>query len=211
MRRSSSTSNVWGWGALLLLVAMVSRSSSSAKRRPRDVHWSDDDMRAFKSAVEASGVPLDVALQVYASESGLDPAASAGTAWGLPQFIESTLRGLGWKDAPSRFAQLSVAQQAPWIGRLLKSQVAYLGYVPQTAVELYAVNFWPAAAKRREDVILVRDSQDARERRAYAANAGLDRARKGWIAREDLQVSLNRVSKLPALERARAQARRLAA
>lgn len=168
-------------------------------------------MTAFRAAVEASGVPIDAALQVYASESGLDPAASAGTAWGLPQFSASTLRGIGWKDPPARFADLSVAQQAPWIGRLLKSQVAYLGYVPQSAVELYAVNFWPAAARRREDVILVRDSQDARERDAYVKNAGLDRARKGWISREDLQVSLNRVAKLPALERARAQARRLAA
>jgi len=207
----SSKSNVWGWGALLLVVALVSRSSSSAKRRPRDVHWSDDDMRAFSKAVESSGIPLDAVLQVYASESGLDPAASAGTAWGLPQFIASTLRGIGWKDAPSRFAQLSVAQQAPWIARLLKSQVAYLGYTPQTAVELYAVNFWPLGARNRSDVIVVRDSQDARERAAYVANAALDRARKGWIARDDLQVSLNRVSKLPALERARAQARRLAA
>lgn len=200
----------WGW-ALLLGLLVFSRASGG-KRRPRaDVRWSDEDMRAFVKAVEASGVPLDAALQVYASESGLDPAASSGSAWGLAQIIGQTLRGIGYQgDGPS-FGALTVAQQAPWIGRLLNSQVRYLGYTPQTAVDLYAVNFWPVAAKTQQDVLVVRDSRLAKERQAYAANAPLDRTKKGWIDRADLQASLNRIAKLPALQRAREQARRLAA
>lgn len=163
------------------------------------------------AAVQASGVPLDVVLQVYAAESGLDPAASSGSAWGLAQFTEQTLRGLGYRGDGSTFGTLGVAAQGPWIARLLKSQVGYLGFTPQDAVDLYAVNFWPVAAKGKQDVILVRDSRDAKERAAYAANAGLDRQKKGTITREDLRARLDRFAKLPALERARAQARRLAA
>lgn len=199
-----------GIGLLLVLVALGA-SKGSSKRRPRDVRWSDDDMRAFQRAVEASGVPVDIALHVYASESGLDPAASSGSSWGLPQFIEQTLRGLGYRGTPSSFGALSVAEQSPWVERLLKSQVAYLGRVPRDAVDLYALNFWPAAAKRGDDAVVVRDSRDGRERAAYVANATLDRSRKGYISRDDLQTSLNRVAKLPALVRAREQIRRLAA
>lgn len=205
-----STRNLWGWAALLGLL-LLSRGDSKRRPTAAGARWSDEDMRAFVKAVEASGVPLDAALQVYAAESGLDPAASSGIAWGIPQFTAQTLRGLGYSgDGPS-FGRLSVAEQAPWIGRLLKSQVAYLGYTPQDAVDLYAVNFWPLGARGHTEVIVVRDSVNARERTAYQKNAGLDRAKKGTITRDDLRVSLARVAKLPALAKAREQARRLAA
>lgn len=201
----------YGTGLVIIGLLLLMRGGGGGKRAPRNVVWSDADVRAFRSAVEASGVPMDYVLQVYASESGLDPAASSGSAWGLPQFIETTLRGVGYRGSPSSFATLTVAEQSPYIGRLLKSQVAYLGRIPRDAVDLYALNFWPAAAKRGDDAVVVRDSRDARERAAYVANAPLDRKRKGWISRDDLQSSLNRVSKLPALVRAREQIRRLAA
>lgn len=209
MARSSPNFSLPGW-AILLGLLLLSRAGS--KRKPAvNVAWSDEDMRAFRKAVEASGVPLDAALQVYAAESGLDAAASSGAAWGIAQITAQTLRGIGYGgDGPS-FGTLSVADQAPWIGRLLKSQVAYLGYTPQTAVDLYAVNFWPKAAKLREDVIVVRDSKDPREAAAYRGNAGLDQKKKGWITRDDLRVRLDKFGKLPALMRAREQARRLAA
>lgn len=204
-----STRNYWGWAALLGLL-LLSRDS---KRRPTaaGARWSDDDMKAFITAVEASGVPLEAALQVYASESGLDPAASSGAAWGLPQFTAQTLRGLGYSGDGPDFGRLSVAEQSPWIGRLLKSQVAYLGYTPKDAVDLYAVNFWPLGARGRTEVLVVRDSVNARERAAYIANRGLDRAQKGTITRDDLRVRIARVATLPALNQAREQARRLAA
>ena len=205
-----STPNYFGWAVLLGLLLLSKRGG---KRRPTaaGATWSDEDMRAFVRAVEGTGVPLDAVLQVYAAESGLDPAASSGAAWGLAQFTEQTLRGLGYRGNGPTFGTLSVREQAPWIARLLKSQVGYLGYVPADAVDLYAVNFWPIAAKGRQDVIVVRDSKVAKERQAYAANAGLDRKKKGWIARDDLRVRLEMFGKLPALTRAREQARRLAA
>jgi len=207
--RSSRNFSLPGWAILLGLLLL---SRGGGKRRPAvSVAWTDDDMRAFRKAVEASGVPLDAALQVYAAESGLDAAASSGAAWGIAQITAQTLRGIGYGGDGPTFGTLSVADQAPWIGRLLKSQVGYLGYTPQTAVELYAVNFWPKAAKTRENIIVVRDSKDAREAAAYRGNAGLDAKKKGWITRDDLRVRLEKFSKLPALVRAREQARRLAA
>jgi len=206
--RSSPKFGLPGWAILLGLMLL---SRGGGKRRPANVAWTDDDMRAFKKAVEPSGVPLEAALAVYAAESGLDAAASSGAAWGIAQITAQTLRGLGYPHDGPTFGTLSVAEQAPWIGRLLKSQVAYLGYTPQNAVDLYAVNFWPKAAKLREDVIVVRDSKDAREAAAYRGNAGLDAKKKGWITRDDLRLRLEKFDKLPALVRAREQLRRLAA
>lgn len=172
--------------------------------------WSDDDMRAFLAAVQGAGVPVDTVLPVYAAESGLDPAASSGIAWGLAQFTEPTLRGFGWRNGGPAFGGLTVAQQAPYIGRLLKTQVTTLGRVPTDSVDLYAVNFWPESAKRGDQIILMRDSRVAKERAAYAGNRNLDKARKGWIDRDDLKAALERAPK-SVLEHARAQARRLAA
>lgn len=196
---------------MLLGVVLLARSNTG-KRRATTAggKWSDDDMRAFLAALPA-GMSPDVVLPVYASESGLDPAASSGIAWGIAQMIEQTLRGVGWKSGGPAFGRLSVREQAPYVGRLLASQVRTLGFVPTDPVDLYAVNFWPESARRRDDVILMRDSKVAKERAAYAKNHNLDRARKGWISREDLRESLARVKNLPALVRAQQQIRRLAA
>lgn len=209
------------WPLLVLvgLVVLGARKSlplptgkTGAKRMPRpNVEWSDDDALAFTAAVKAAGVPVEAALQVYAAESGLDPQASSGIAWGLAQFVGKTLKGLGWQRSAAEFGGLSVAEQAPWIAKLLKQQVAILGRVPSSALDLYVLNFWPAAARAGYDVVLVRDSQVAKERQAYAANKNLDRAGKGYITRGDLQTSLDRVVHLPALGRVQAQIRRLAA
>lgn len=207
---------------LLVLVGLVVFSvrkklplptgKTGAKRMPRPgVEWSDDDALAFTTAVRAAGVPVDVALHVYAAESGLDPQASSGISWGLAQFIGKTLKGLGWQRSAAEFGGLSVAEQAPWITKLLRDQVRMLGRVPSSALDLYVLNFWPAAARAGYDVILVRDSQVAKEREAYEANKGFDRQRKGYITRGDLQAALDRVVHLPALGRVQAQIRRLAA
>lgn len=204
-----STPNL-GW---LVLLGLFLLAKGDGKVRPSAARgrWSDDDMRAFLAAVVPTGVPVDAVLHVYASESGLDPQASSGIAWGIAQFTEQTLRGLGWKGSGPSFGSLSVAEQAPYVGRLLKSQANYLGFVPRDAVDLYAVNFWPESARRRDDVILMRDSQVAKERNAYAKNRDLDRDKKGWISRGDLAVSLARTEKSPVLLAAQQQARRLAA
>lgn len=209
------------WPLLMLVglvVVGVRRSlplptgQAGAKRRPRpNVEWSDDDAKAFVAAVKAAAVPVDLALQVYAAESGLDPQASSGIAWGIAQFTGRTLKSFGWQRSAAEFGGLSVAEQAPWITQLLKSQVSMLGRVPSSALDLYVLNFWPAAARAGYDVILVRDSREARERQAYEKNKGFDRAGKGYITRADLQSSLDRVVHLPALGRVKDQIRRLAA
>lgn len=194
--------------ALLLLLS----SRGGGKRRPTaaGARWSDEDMRAFLLACQSAGVPFDIVLPVYAAESGLDPAASSGIAWGLAQFTEPTLRGLGWHNGGPAFGALTVAQQAPYVARLLKAQVKTLGRVPRDSVDLYAVNFYPESARRGDEVLLVRDSKVAKERAAYAKNQGLDKGGKGWIDRNDLKAALARAPK-GVLEHARQQARRLAA
>lgn len=217
MRRESSIN----WPLLVLVGLVVFGASkrlplptgkTGAKRRPRvDVQWSDEDAKAFVAAVKSTSVPVDYALQLYAAESGLDPQASSGIAWGLAQFIGSTLKSLGWQRSAAEFGGLSVAEQAPWIAKLLKAQVAMLGRVPSSALDLYVLNFWPKAARAGYDVILVRDSREARERQAYEKNKSLDRTGKGYITRGDLQTALDRVIHLPALGRVQAQIRRLAA
>jgi len=167
--------------------------------------WTDSDMKAFVAALEPVGIPLDASFAVYTAESGLDPSASSGIAWGLPQATAATLKGLGWKDRPSDFARLSVAQQAPWIARLQRAQIAAIGYVPRTAVDLYTANFCPKAAKEHSDRIYERPSQE------YLKNAALDVANKGWISRDDLALFVARAQQTATYQHAISHAKRLGA
>jgi hypothetical protein len=156
-------------------------------------------MRIFAEQLGPLGVPLEAALAVYTAESGLDPKASSGIAWGIAQLTGRTLKGLGWLKPAKEFGQLSVKDQAPWIAKLVASQARMIGFIPKNALELYVANFKPAAAKAHEDV-LYRQGSDG-----YAKNASLDRDRKGWIDRQDLQVSLNRAEATETYKRAIAQ------
>jgi hypothetical protein len=163
------------------------------------VTWTDQEMRTFAEQLGPLGVPLEAALAVYTAESGLDPKASSGIAFGIAQLTGRTLKGLGWLKPAKDFGQLSVSAQAPWIAKLVASQARMIGFVPKNALELYVANFKPAAAKAGEDV-LYRQGQDA-----YAKNINLDRDRKGFIDRHDLQVSLNRAEATETYKRAIAQ------
>jgi len=162
-------------------------------------------MQAFATQISPSGVPIDAALLVYTAESGLNPRASSGIAWGIAQMTARTLKGLGWTAPGKDFGTLSVAEQSPWIAKLVASQVRMIGFVPKNALDLYVANFKPAAAANREDV-LWRKGQDA-----YAKNANLDREKKGYIDRHDLQVSLSRAESTETYKRAVAQLRKVRA
>lgn len=189
------------WSALLALAlaALLAASVGSGKRLPRRHEWSDADLRAFRDAVGLSGVPLEAALAVYAAESGLDPAASSGVAWGLPQAQGPLLRAAGFTAHPSAFARLSVAEQAPIIGRILRLQSRSIGYVPSSAVELYRANFSPAAARARAHVIYRRSEPS--ERAAYEANRALDVNRTGQITLDDLARVVARAQRSEAYQR----------
>lgn len=191
----------WAVMALLLLVG-----GSFVKRRgqhvpPAVVKWSDHDMRAFLEETRGL-VPPEIALAVYTAESGLDPKASSGIAFGIPQMTGQTLKAIGWTRPAKEFATLTVANQAPWIARLQAMQIRTLGR-PKTGLDLYVQNFCPRAWAKNEDVLYRSPSE------AYARNAGLDRDRKGYIVRQDLVPLLERATKTETYRRALEQAKRL--
>lgn len=167
------------------------------------VQWSDREMRLLIAELKPLGVNVADALLVYTAESGLDPKASSGIAWGIAQWTARTLKGLGWTRKASEMGTLSIAEQVPWIGKLVAAQIRMIGYVPKTALELYVANFSPKAAQERSSVIY-RSPSDA-----YAKNASLDREKKGWISPADLNVRLDRAKSTKTYQTAVAQAQRL--
>lgn len=157
--------------------------------------------------MEPTGIEPEHALLVYAAESRLNPAAANRAAWGLPQAQAPLLRALGWQDEPSAFARLTVAQQAPWIRRILESQIRDIGYTPASALELYTANFSPLAAREKRWVIYSRD--DPSQTDFYNSNRNLDREKKGYITTGDLDRVLHHVEKLGIYKRTLEQLRRL--
>lgn len=183
---------------------------STTKPRRRGAHasaplveWSDYDMRKFIAEVAPIGVPLDAVLMVYAAESGLDPRASSGIAWGVPQLTARTGKDIGWTRPMPEFATLPVSQQAPWIAKLIAYQARMIGFVPSNALDMYVANMSPRAAREHADVLYRAGTE------AYENNASLDTGRKGFIDRKDLQDALNRAAQTETYRRALAQLRRV--
>jgi hypothetical protein len=173
----------------LVLVGIAMRGAKRGAKPSAFKTWSDNDAQKFLDELTPLGIPIDAILQVYAAESSLDPKASSGIAWGLCQAIESTLKGVGWFTShkkASEFGQLTVAQQAPWLAKVVASQIRMIGFVPKNAVDFYTANFSPLAARNKSDVIYRAPSM------AYEKNRGLDRAKKGYIDRADLAAALAR-------------------
>lgn len=176
----------------LVLVGIAFRGAKRGARPSQFRRWSDHDASAFVDALTGLGVPIEALLAVYAAESGLDPKATSGISWGLCQAIESTLRDVGWFAKHKRaaeFGQLTVAEQAPWVARVVAYQIRMIGYTPKDALELYVANFSPMAARARADVIYRSGSA------AYDKNRSLDVDRKGYIAKSDLARALERAVK----------------
>lgn len=176
----------------LVLVGIAFRGAKRGARASSFRPWSDHDALAFVDAMTGTGVPLEALLAVYAAESGLDPHASSGIAWGICQAIESTLKGVGWfakHKRASEFGKLTVAEQAPWVARVVAAQIRMIGYTPTNALDLYVANFSPLAARNRSDVIYRAGSL------AYDKNRALDVDKKGHIDRSDLNRALERAVK----------------
>jgi hypothetical protein len=169
--------------------------------------WSDEDMLIFAGHVKAAGVPVETALLVYTEESNLDPHASSGSAWGLAQITTPTLKDIGWTESGAAFGKLGVADQAPWIQKLLEYQSKAIGFVPVSPLDLFAANLSPAAARARSDKIY--DSAVPAQAAAYNANRGLDRTKKGYIARSDLSAVLNDLASSVTYTKALAQLQRM--
>jgi len=150
--------------------------------------WTSEDAKAFRFAIEPIMDPVEV-LRVYVCESGLNPHAQNGVAFGLCQATLSTLRVIGWKSSGANFAKLTVSQQVPYCRTLIQKQIDAIGYKPTNAQELYVANLSPLAAKKRSSVIYKAPSK------AYEGNKGLDRGKKGYITPDDLGAAITRHSR----------------
>lgn len=200
-----------GKGAWLLLAAVVllniGQNTTTRRRGAKGSkavsNWSDADMLAFIANVGPLGIPLADSLLVYTAESGLDPAASSGIAFGICQLTQIAAKAIGWTRPLREFGTLSVTDQAPWVARLQAAQIRMIGYTPKTALELYVANFSPKAAKERSEVIYRQGSAE------YAKNFRLDRDKKGYIAAADLNVSLERARNTTTYKNALTQLERL--
>ena len=192
-----------GLGLIMLFMLATTAHRRGTSPARAGVRWTDREMRLFADEVASIGVPPEAALLVYTSESGLDPTASSGPAFGIPQLTAGTAKAIGWQSRIADFGKLSVADQIPWIGRLLAYQARSIGFLPKTASDLYVVNFCPRAAREGDDVLYRRGSI------AYAKNAQLDRTGKGYISRGDLDESLRRAEQSTTYRAALAQLRRI--
>jgi hypothetical protein len=196
------------WLALGLFWFM---GQQSKKRGGRTLgpEWSDEDMLVFNGHVKGTGVPTEAALLVYTVESNLDPHASSGIAWGLPQITAQTLKGIDWSEPAADFGKLGVADQAPWVEKLLRYQIAAIGFTPATALDLYVANLSPLAARNKS--ITIYDGSVKEQAAAYKANRGLDRSspKKGYITRNDLNSVLTEAETWETYTRAVDQLRRI--
>jgi len=141
-------------------------------------------MRRLVATAQARGIDPASLLSVYCFESGLDPSAvnPGSSAQGAAQFLPSTLAALGYPGDPLAFHTLSLAEQWPWMEKLLDSQIVQFGSTPPTAAVILHLQLAPSRA--RTSVVYSAGEP------GYAANARMDRAGKGYIDREDLRAAL---------------------
>lgn len=159
--------------------------------------------------IRATGIDPETMLLIYTAESGLDPHASSGSAWGLNQAQGPLLRAAGWQGEPKAFGLLGVAEQAPWLAKMLEIQIRGVGPSNiKNALDLYVMNLSPVAAKDHREVIYSRDNPA--ERDFYEGNKGFDREKSGRITREQVKRVLDRVSQSAIYARAVGQLHRVA-
>lgn len=168
-------------------------------------------MLELARAVRSTGINPDTMLLVYTVESGLDPHATSGSAWGLNQAQGPLLRAAGWTEEPSAFGRLGVADQAPWLAKMLEIQIRQVGRQHiRNALDLYVMNISPSAARSEKEVIFARDNPA--ERDFYEANFRVfDPKRTGVITREQVKRVLDRANQSPRYLAAAAQLARLTA
>lgn len=192
---------------MALLLIWFSQSKPKRRGRAAGPPWTDEEMFTFNNYVKGTLVPTDAALLVYTAESNLDPSASSGIAWGLAQITAPTLREIGWTDKAADFGKLGVADQAPWIAKLLQYQSKSIGFTPSNALDLFVANLSPAAAAKKS--ITIYDGSVPSQAEAYKKNKGLDRAHKGYITRNDLNAVLTELETSETYMRAIDQLRRM--
>lgn len=166
----------------LVLVGLVAyeKRRKVVPTRPGKFAWSQNEMQKFVDEIGPLGVPLPAVLAVYTCESGLDPKASSGSAWGICQMSQVAAKALNFPGKASDFGKLSLLDQIPWCARLIASQIRMIGRVPKDATEVYWANFAPGPMSRNERICYRRGSA------GYEKNKPLDYDGKGFIDVDDL-------------------------
>jgi hypothetical protein len=176
------------WSLPILFLFFLSICGAKRVKFP-PYKWSIDDAKAFIDAITPTGIDAREVAKVYQCESGLNPHATNGFAFGLCQATKQTLRGIGWKNGMDDFVNLTVRDQAAWCAEVIRAQIKAIGYVPRDAGELYVANLSPAAARSRSSVIYRAPSKE------YDGNKGLDVGKKGYITPDDMRAAIRRHSK----------------
>ncbi len=183
--------------------------------------WTSKDLDQAANLAASYGAPLEDALGIWFSESGLNWRNSNvgyyGLIMGLPSFVDQTagMQPGTWQNIVERnplSTQLLAikrfwdAQIRLWLGakagqeeNVLKTRAAQLGVTP--AGLLYSLNFVPAWASRAKtaDGMLVRSAElgggdptaQDSEARYYKDNAPLDITKKGYISLRDMDLRIS--------------------
>lgn len=126
---------------------------------------SDPEKEPVLAEGERRGWPRGELDAVISLESGWNPRARnpVSDASGLIQFMPATLKILGWHQGAAAFRELSIAEQAPWVGK-------YLSGLPRWRVpgDTYLAVFAPAYVGSPDSRILF-----PRGSKAWQQNPGL--------------------------------------
>ncbi len=153
---------------LALLFAAGSAGAVSTRAAVRRIgskkRATPEERNVVLKAFEDRGFPRDEANALIWLESGWKPHAlnSLGYA-GLNQMGADTLRALGFQGTTEDYADLSAAEQAPWIARLVRSWGPW-----QVPGDTYLANFWPAALGGPDHLLIAREGT-----KVWKANPGL--------------------------------------
>ncbi len=183
--------------------------------------WTSKDLDQAADLAASYGAPLEDALGIWFSESGLNWRNSNvgyyGLIMGLPSFVDQTAGMVPgtWQRIvtnDSLSTQLAAikrfwdAQIRTWLGAkagqeesVLKTRANALGVTP--AGLLYSLNFVPAWASRAKtaDGMLVRSAElgggdpnaPDSEARYYKDNAPIDVTKKGYISLRDMDLRIS--------------------
>lgn len=183
--------------------------------------WTSKDLDQAASLAASYGAPLEDALGIWFSESGLNWRNSNvgyfGLIMGLPSFVDQTagMPAGRWQaivtGEPLSTQLIAIkrfwdAQIRLWLGAkagqeeaTLKARAETLGVTP--AGLLYSLNFVPAWASRAKtaDGPLVRSADNGggdpnaldSEARYYKDNAPLDITKKGYISLRDMDLRIS--------------------
>jgi hypothetical protein len=131
-------------------------------------------------------------LRIFMVESSCDPriANSIGCA-GLNQICN--LKGVGFTGSRQEYTALPGEQQMEYVKRYFDNVNRYPAMVDVGS--LYLANFSPAFLGKPQNFVMYRKDVD----KAYAANAGVDSGKKGFIEVADMAKFVHRGDSSPKL------------